>query len=277
MDNSPTRSESDQELVKTAKTSNKSTRTSKKAKADITRDDFLNFKHELSNIIDTKFSKMEATLTEIKTTNIDLEKTLEFISTQYEDLRKKMEKLEQENKSNSAYIHILEEKVEELQTNCKKSSIEIRNLPIEDKESKITLTKRVLTITSSLNIDIKTDDIKDVFRTRKNESKTIIVEMANVNIKNEILKAVKKYNNINKNNKLNATNAGIKGKNDPIYISESLTARARRIYYLARDLKRQNTISYCWTSNGKVLIRKTENSPAVVIRSEAQIDTFKAI
>lgn len=69
----------------------------------------------------------------------------------------------------------------------------------------------------------------------------------------------------------------MKDKNVAIYISELLMARAKRIDYLARELKWQNSIKYCWTSNGKVLIWKTENSPAVVIRSETQLDTCACI
>lgn len=83
---------------------------------------------------------------------------------------------------------------------------------------------------------------------------------------------------MNKSNKLSAKHLGIKEDGDsPIYVSEQLTPKAARLHYLARDLTRSQDYKYCWTSFGKVYVRKDDKTPVIPITSEAQIHNLNLI
>lgn len=85
-------------------------------------------------------------------------------------------------------------------------------------------------------------------------------------------RAAKKFNSENKSNKLNSKHLGLEGLEKPVYISENLTPKARRLFFRARELKRSKAYLFCWTSNGNVFIRKSEDDPAIPVESELQID-----
>lgn len=56
-----------------------------------------------------------------------------------------------------------------------------------------------------------------------------------------------------------------------MFISEQLTPKGARLFFLARDLSNTKQYKYCWTSYGRVLVKKDDNSSAIVIKSEAQV------
>lgn len=50
----------------------------------------------------------------------------------------------------------------------------------------------------------------------------------------------------------------------------NLTIHAR-LFFLARDLAKSKIYKYCWTSFGRVFVRKDDTSKIVCIQSEAQV------
>jgi hypothetical protein len=87
-----------------------------------------------------------------------------------------------------------------------------------------------------------------------------------------MLKMCKSYNIRNKGN-LCAKHIGLQNSSEtPIFVSEQLTPRASRLYYLAREFKKAKKYVHCWTSYGKVYLSKVDNSPVILVSSEAQLD-----
>lgn len=188
-----------------------------------------------------------------------------------------MEKLEVERNDQLTYIQILEEKVEELDRNNKSSSLEIRNIPITNTESKDSLRNIIATVGKSLKVSIQNSDIKDVYRlnSKTKKDKPIIVDFTTVLMKELILQASKKYNKTYRDNKLNTTNLHLPGPANTIYISENLTINTKRLFYLARDFAKTNQYAYCWTSKGKVYLRERDGGPFVRIDSSHMLDKLK--
>ena len=50
-----------------------------------------------------------------------------------------------------------------------------------------------------------------------------------------------------------------------IYISESLTASNRELFNEALKVKKDLNYKFIWSSNGRVFMRATEESPAILI------------
>jgi hypothetical protein len=88
--------------------------------------------------------------------------------------------------------------------------------------------------------------------------------------------AIREYNKLHPNEKYNTTCLNIVGEMQPVYIAESLTPRARRLHYLARDLRKNYNFKYCWTWQGKVFVKQEDGSKPIWIKSEHQIETLKA-
>ncbi|CAG5011296.1 unnamed protein product [Parnassius apollo] len=282
---SPNKAGSDSDISKLPKTpSSLAVSRQKRRHDELSRDDFLSFKEEVMQMLkswkadhDNRLSNMENSLTNIKKINTDIEKSLEFISQKYEDMQNKIITLEKQCKDNHKYIISLEEKVEELYRNSRRNGIEIRNIPEKEKENKNDLTQLVIYLSKTLNINLQSCDIKNIFRGpgKKGSTRPIIVELVNMSQKQTILSSVKSFNKNNPSKKLNVSHFGINTSASPVYVSEHLTPSMKKIYYLARQLTKEKMYKFCWTANGKVFIRKSDRSPAILIRNEAQFEDLK--
>lgn len=224
-----------------------------------------------------KYNALHASMIDIRELNASIKTSCEFVNGKYDDLLKEFNKLTSERKENLAYIQILEEKVENLERAQRSSCLELRNIPITLKETKEDLSKIVIDTGNSLNVSINTSDIRDVYRLNtKNEiNKPIIVNFTTVITKEKVIKSIKSYNRTNKNNKFSTAKLYINGPDVPVYISEHLTSRAKRLFFLARDFSKTNGYSFCWTAHGKVFIRKKEGQTAHCINNESDLKSLK--
>ncbi|CAH0397519.1 unnamed protein product [Chilo suppressalis] len=220
---------------------------------------------------ETKMEKLYTVIEEVRNQNLEIRSCIEFLSTKYDSLMEQVNELKEENSQHLKYIQALETKLENCERSNRATCIEIKNLPINQSESKGCLLETVSKIGDVLKVGIQTNDVKDIFRinTRNPENKTVIVDLVSNIKKDFILKAYKKYNK--GNTKLNTENVGIHGQSKPIFIAENLTAKMKRLFYLARVFANSNEYKYCWTSNGKIFIREKDGSPFYLIKDESDL------
>ncbi|CAH0407667.1 unnamed protein product [Chilo suppressalis] len=216
---------------------------------------------------------IQACIKDVQQQNIDLIKSMEFISSQYEEMKEKLTKMETERRDHLSYIQTLESKVENLERIGKQSGLEIRNIPMSKKETKEDLLNLVKKVADTVNVSFEQSMVRDVFRphSNKGEAKPIIIDFTSVLIKESILTSVKSYNRKNKDNKLNTELIQLEGQKKPIFIAECLTLSAKKMYFLARDFSKTNNYAYCWTSHGRVFLRKREGAPARCISKESDL------
>lgn len=243
--------------------------------------DLCEFKEEIRVMIEAlmedqkkELMKINPTLIEIQHTNRNIENSISFLSSQNEELKKKIVQLEEQAKCDREQITLLEGKIEDVQRGNRKTAIEIKNVPKIKKETTEDLAGMVMNLTKTVDCQFSKSDIRDIYRIKSKKEGTnspIIVETSSTILKTEILKASKAFNVKNKE-KLCAKHLGIKENPDsPIYISEQLTAKGARLHFLARDLAKSKIYKFCWTSFGKVYVKKNETSPAIPITSKAQV------
>ncbi|KAI5634392.1 hypothetical protein NE865_12888 [Phthorimaea operculella] len=214
-------------------------------------------------------------LQEIKETNAKIEATMALLTVQNEQFHHKIQLLEEQVKKDREYIYILEDKIEDLQRTSRKTCLELKNVPKIAQESQSDLIKIVTNLANTIKLDMSERDIDDIFRLRaRNNEETkpsIIVELRSSILRTDFLKKVKTFN-ISNNTRLQAKHLGFtKFEDTPIFISEQLTVKGSRLFFLARELKRTNKVKYCWTSHGKVLVRKDDTSKVIHIQNEAQV------
>lgn len=221
-----------------------------------------------------EMEKISLTLQEIKETNISIENSIKYLTSQNEEFKNKIEHLEGQIKEDRQYLCILEDKLEDLQMWSRKSNFEIKNVPKKENETKEDLITMVMCLTKNIGCEINRTQVKDIYRVRGKKvnvyNTPIIVETTSTLIKNDILKMCKSFN-IKHKNKLCAKHLGFRTAEDtPIFVSEQLTAKGSRLHFLARDLVKSKNFKYCWTAYGKVYVRKDDSSPIILVKSEAQ-------
>lgn len=244
--------------------------------------ELFSFKEDIMKNLADLFAKQEnkinenfnPTLKDIQATNRNIELSMTFLTEQNKELKEKIELLESQRREDSEYIAILENKIEDMQMSARKPNLELKNVPRKDNETKEDLIEMVLCLSKTVGSDLVKRDIKDIYRVHGKKGGTpntpIIVETSSTIVKTDILKLCKAFN-IKHKAKLCAKHAGLRIHEDtPIFVSENLTSKGSRLYFLARDLVKSKKFKFCWTAYGKVYVRKEENSPVIIIKSESQ-------
>ncbi|KAG7295645.1 hypothetical protein JYU34_021925 [Plutella xylostella] len=259
-----------------------STRIKRKREEEDLTMEFSKFKEEIKELIssltipqENELKKIAPTLSEIQKSNRNIENSIAFLTAQNEEYKKSIQKLETQAQEDRKYISLLEEKVEDLQKGMRKASFEIKNVPKVKNETKQDLIEMVTTLSNNIGCTLSRNDVKDIYRVRgKKEGMSntpIIVETSSTLLKNDILTMSKTFNAKHKA-KLCAKHLGLRTSEDtPIFITENLTAKSARLHFLGRDLVKSKLYKFCWTSYGKVYIRKDENSPVIMLQNEMQI------
>lgn len=245
-----------------------SQRIKRKRELDIDQSEYDDFKTKVLDL----FQDLKSSIDEIKEQNLKLQQSVDFTAAKYDEIMTKMKQIQDDKLEDRKYIASLEDKIEQLERQSRNTSLEIRNIPKKMPESKQDLVSLVSNIGQVLKSPILPSEIKDIFRTNtKLPNKPIVVEFTTVLAKEKILQATKLFNKENRNNKLNTRHLNLDGQNQPIYLSDNLTTKTKRIFFLAREFAKQNNFKYCWTSYGKVLLRKDEGCQFVRIDSESDL------
>ncbi|KOB62072.1 Zinc finger DNA binding protein [Operophtera brumata] len=192
-------------------------------------------------------------------------------SSKHEKLLAVVNGLEKERTVNFQYISSLESKVDSFERSARSTCIEIRNLPTSQPETKSSLVENVVQIGKILNVPMLTTEVKDIFRikTKDPANKTVIVDFTSVLLKERFVSKYKKCNK--ENNRLTTEKLRISGPSKPIFISENLSTKLKKLFYLAREHAKANDFKFCWASNGKIFLRKREGGPLVRVNNESDL------
>ncbi|XP_026326853.1 uncharacterized protein LOC113235388 [Hyposmocoma kahamanoa] len=218
------------------------------------------------------FTSMRSSMDEIKAQNKQLQESFEYINNKYDDVLTELKEMQNDRRENRKYITQLEERIDYLESKFRSSNVEIRNIPKSESETKMDLVNMVVKLGQVLDTSVNQSDIKDVFRiNNKSTKKPIIVEFTSTLIKEAIEKNVKNFNKYHSTDKLNTKHLHLEGPKIPVYVEENLTTKNKRLFYLAREFATQKNFRYCWTSNGRIFLRKEEGGQVIRINSEADI------
>lgn len=213
----------------------------------------------------------------IQKSNAAIEKSIEYLSSKYEELQTKLDSLEAERKETVKHVETLEFKNEELQRHLKISTIEIRNVPKKMSETKQDVSSIIKKTFKALEVEVQPADIRNAYCiNNKSGNNTVVTEFCTVAMKNTVIQQVKAFNKRNPANKLSTAALGLLGPSVPIYLSESLTANTRRLFNLARDFAKNNKYRHCWSANGRIFLRKSDDTAQIHVKDEKQLVEMKA-
>lgn len=235
---------------------------------------------EIMNMLDQikaqqehKFESLNNTLITITNQNLEIRKSVESLTSKHEDLLIKINNLEKENSEYKMRVLNLEQKLDHLEKSTCASTIEIRNLPKLKDENKSVLINTIQTISSTLGLEtpVQQSEIRDIFRTK---SEAVVVDFTTALRKEALITKYKTFNKGRRANKepmLNSEHIKLPGAPCSIFISEFLTTKAKRIFYVARENVKTKKLAAAWTSYGRVYIKTEEGLTPVRIEEESEL------
>lgn len=235
----------------------------KRKRDEITKSEIVDIFKTLRDDQDEKFSAIMSSINEVKI-------SISSMTQKYDEVVQRLEVVETDNKAKDQKILYLENKIETLERMNRITSIELRNIPSDTKESKEELRSVLLKTADVLNVNLSCAEIKDIYRIGK--AKAIIADFTTVLKKEEFIRSFKNYNKDHLSDKLGTGNLSIVGPSKPIYISENLTQKNRRLFFRAREFAKNYDYAFCWQAFGKIAIRKSEDSPVIRIYNDADLD-----
>lgn len=231
--------------------------------------------------------------------NLETKKSLEFISSKYDELIKKMElvltnskKMEEKIETLESTMTILQTRIQSLEIDsenkCREANLkclEFRGIPENKEESPDTLKGIIYNISKTTNCSIGSKDIEAIYRVTRREKptqtkdikpRTVIVKLTSETHKENLYSAIKNFNHSEIiEGKMNTSLIGMSGPKNPIYVSEHLTLQAKRLWFLARQLARKHGYRYVWTKAGRIFAKKCDNSRPIMIDSEQKLTYIK--
>lgn len=228
---------------------------------------------DFTAVQNNKLESLASALGTIIEQNKDIQKSVELIKTKYDEVAERTSFLENENKECKSRILSLENKLEVFEKQSRCSTIEIRNIPKQTQENKQITTKIVTDIGSALKLDppIRSSDMKDIYRA-KNDN--IVVVFSCSSQKEAVIASFKnasKFRRENKEQPFSTAHINLPGPPRTIFISESLTSKARLLFYTAREHVKNKKLVAAWTSYGKILVKKEEGMLPARVDSEEEL------
>ena len=210
----------------------------------------------------------------------ELKDSQAFISEKFEELSKRTKILEEESVSNTSRFHVLKlsvdnaqsmhetvaKQVEDIDRKQRLDVLEFHNIPNEMRENTTAIVENVCNL---LDINIDENDIVYSHRKFKNTGEKIspiLVKFNSRNTRDKIYGA---------RAKLRTASNFMKTKGlSNVFIVENLTDRKRRLFFKAREIKREKGYAFLWSKHGKIFSMKTSSSPVILLENA---DDFKTM
>lgn len=197
----------------------------------------------------------------------DFGKAMTTLSNDVLSIKKENECLKIKNKEIELKLNDYELKLNEMKQESLQSNLEITGIDETKNESVANILDA---IANTLGLKYNLTDIINAYRLPKGNKKlsTIRVCFTNKNLRDTWLQQYK----VKKDLKSTDINKSL--KNNRIYFNEHLTPINKKLLYETKQLSKSKNYKYIWISDGKVFIRKEDNTKSIKIRS---LDDLKLI
>lgn len=212
----------------------------------------------------------------------DFTKTTDFLSAEHKDLKEKLDKKIKEIDELQNYkqqiqrdVQALNSRLVTLEKMSRDKNLEIHGLQENTKENLLHMFK---SFCKSVNVNIPDNEIYTCRRVAKldqttNRPRNVLVTLSSSRTRDYVLESVAKFNKGQKE-KLNSSHFGLCGTIGNVYISEHISLECKKLFKEARKVGKNKNYKFIWVKRGNIYVRKTENTMAILIKSESCLSTL---
>lgn len=223
----------------------------------------------------TKLAVMGSDLAEVRDGQAHVVSSISFLSAKFDEMSKRLDELQTTNdglkKTNDDLqnrVTKLEADVRNLELYSRRQNIEITNVPESSDEN---IDNIVMQVLSHVDATITPSDVDVTHRIgqsseAKSKPRPIIVKFKSRRARDKIYERRKSLKDL----KVKDLVGGMRGDGN-VFINENLLPSTKDLLYKANLARKSKNYRYLWTSNGRVLVKKNADSPAILIASEADI------
>ncbi|KAL0859976.1 hypothetical protein ABMA27_010292 [Loxostege sticticalis] len=186
------------------------------------------------------------------------------------------EKFEVANSALQNTVNLLTNKINVLEQNARMNNIEVQCVAENKNENLNTIIMQI----AKTGCCLTEENVLTCTRVAKNEKsnprpRAIIAQLSSPRLRDNLLAAAITFNKQNKTNKLNSGHIGMAGERKPIYIMEHLSPANKSLHAAARIKGKELGYKYVWIRNGRIFMRKTDDSAYIIIRDKDFLDKLK--
>lgn len=218
--------------------------------------------------------KVEESIAHLSVKYDDFSSKMSGIDQDMKSLKKQQECICEENGKMKREILLLQSKLEEAEQRSRSHNVEIRGVPESESENLLIVIENLC---SYLKMNLDPSEVCDIFRSGRkilpDKPRPIVVIFKSLSIRNNLLRLVKQFNK-------NCKDSSARFKTDylcldlhsrPVYVSEHLTLKMKQLFGKSRQVALKQNFKFCWYSNGRIYLKKDENSKPVPIINEESL------
>lgn len=210
--------------------------------------------------------------------------SLNFISDQVDELVRDRKsdsqmivELKNENSAMKSTINDLQAQVNYLEQQARANNVELQCVPEKSNENLINI---ISNLSNAVNCNIKADEIANCSRIAKinrnnDRPRSIVIQLASPRVRDRLLAACISFNKSNPNRKLNTSHLGLTGPEKPVFINEHLSPANKALHASARLRAKERGYKFVWIKNGKIFVKKDENSDLRLIKNTGSLEHIK--
>lgn len=197
---------------------------------------------------------------------VSLSESVQVMSDLFDEMKEKQEELLASNKALVARNAALEKKVADLEQYSRMNNVEIKGVPVTEKEDCAAILK---TVGEAIQCPVLPTDLDVVHRVpTKSAGKNIIARFCCREKKNEFVRKARKA-------RLSTNQIGFSSENgSPVFVNDHLTVDNKKLFAQALALKKEHNWEFLWTDNCQIKARKTGDSKVYRIASESDLRVF---
>lgn len=212
----------------------------------------------------------------------ELTKAVDHMSSQYDDILKeqentkeKMKLLETENRSLNVAVDDLKRRVNQMEQYSRSNNVEIQCVPERKNENLLSIITKLCELVNCPTAGQNVSHCSRIAKFDSNSSRprSIVVQFSSPRFRDELLAGIIKFNKSRRGaEKLNVSHLGIKDSKDPIFVTEHLSPANKDLHAAARLVKKAKNYQFLWVRNGKIFMRKSETSNYILIKDKHTLD-----
>lgn len=220
--------------------------------------------------IDKKFDSLKKDIIKkIESQSMESIKSIEYISAQYDEIIKKLdlsnnqnkiiqnelENMKKAEKEKNATIKKLELRLDEIEYDSRLDSLEIAGIPQKNGEQLVEIVKKVATAAGITVIHADIANATRITDRRFNAPPKILVKFTDIKQKDIILS---KKRELDLDLLKDLTN-------ENVYIGEVISPYRKELLWKTKQLAKEKNYEYVWIKNGKIMVRKCQDQKIIYI------------